>query len=320
MTTRVYLDTNHWIKLAQVANGKENDPELIEVYKKIKKLSNSGETVFPISFSHLEDIMIRKDDESRNKLIDFIMSICNGYVLQPYTFYVQDEVINAACHRLNKPSIFDIKSLILGRGILYLVSRGYEITWNKEVADIPEELIQQMKEESDKPETMASFLKDDKMAEKFRRERTMIDDAAKNMEINRKGKMKMDKKDRFNHSIAYFLYDIVSPAIAKFLVGAPKELKSQIFPKDAKSMEKFLEDMPATNISFRLTYGRDEWYERAVQPNDIADINHLAGAIPYCDIVVTEKTFGSLCQQLGLDKKYGCTVLRSLKELKKILE
>ena len=103
-------------------------------------------------------------------------------------------------------------------------------------------------------------------------------------------------------------------------MGVPEELKAQIFPTDSESMEKFLKDMPSTNISFRLTYGRDEWYEREVEPNDIADINHLAGAIPYCDIVVTEKAFGSLCQQLGLDKKYDCIVLRSLKDLNKILE
>jgi len=109
------------------------------------------------------------------------------------------------------------------------------------------------------------------------------------------------------------------PPLAKFLVGAPEDLKQKIIPNGAESMEEFFEDMPATNVSFRLTYARDELFERKVQPNDIADINHLAGAIPYCDIVVTEKTFGSMAQKLGLDKKYGCTVLRSLKELNKMI-
>jgi len=312
---RIYLDTKDWITLARVENGLETDYGLIEVLQKIKKLSESGEVVFPISFSHLEDIMIRKDDESRNKLIDFIMSISKGYVLQPYTFHMQEEVVNAACHRLGYPSVYDIKSKILYKGLPFILSTGYEIT----AKNVPEELIKKMKEEAEKPETMSKFLKDGEFSEYFRKDRKIIDGAAQNMEKNRKEKMKIDKEKRFNEAIAHYIYDIICPHLAKFLIGATKEQKDQIIPKDKKSMEKFLEDMPATNVSFRLTYGRDEWYEREVQPNDIADINHLAGAIPYCDIVVTEKTFGSLSQQLGLDKKYGCIVLRSLKELNKII-
>lgn len=312
---RIYLDTKDWIFLARVENGLETDSELTEILQKIKKLSESGEAVFPISFSHLEDIMIRNDDESRNKLIDFIMSISKGHVLQPYIFRMQEEVINAACHRLGYPSVYDIKSKILSKGLPFILSTGYEIT----AKNVPEELIKKMKEEAEKPETMSKFLKDGEFSEYFREDRKIIDDAAQNMEKIRKEKMKIDKEKRFNESIAHYIYDIIAPHLAKFLIGATKEQKDQIIPKDKKSMEKFLEDMPATNVSFRLTYGRDEWYERKVQPNDIADINHLAGAIPYCDIVVTEKAFGSLSQQLGLDKKYGCTVLRSLKELNKII-
>ena len=97
---RIYLDTKDWIYLAQVHNGLEKDLELIEVYEKIKNLSGSGADIFPISFSHLTDIMIRKDDDSRNRLIDFIVLISKGYVLQPYTFYIQYEVVNASMSQI----------------------------------------------------------------------------------------------------------------------------------------------------------------------------------------------------------------------------
>ena len=316
---RIYLDTKDWIYLAQVRNGLKKDLELVEVYEKIKNLSESGDAIFPISFFHLTDIMMRQDDDSRNRLIDFIVLISKGYVLQPYTFYISSEVVNASYHRLNFLSRHDIKSLILGKGLSYFVSRGYEISLNKDAVDNPEKLIQKLKEESDKPESMAKFLKEGTTAEKFQKDRIIFDKAAKRMDEFRKEKMKMEKHERFKHSIAYFLYEIISPPLTKFLSARTSELKNKIIPKDAESMEKFLEDMPATNVSFRLTYGRDAWYEREVQPNDIADIGHLAGAIPYCDIVVTEKAFGSLCKQQGLDKKYDCTVVNSLKELNKII-
>ena len=193
---RIYLDTKDWIYLAQVHNGLEKDLELIEVYEKIKNLSGAGADIFPISFSHLTDIMIRKDDDSRNRLIDFIVLISKGYVLQPYTFYIQYEVVNASCHRLSFPSRYDIKSLILGKGISYLVSRGYEISLNKDVVDNPEELIQKLKEEADKPESMAKFLKEGTTAEKFQKDRIIFDETAKRMDEFRKEKMKMKMKNK----------------------------------------------------------------------------------------------------------------------------
>jgi len=215
-TKRIHLDTKDWITLVKVDQGIETDPELVEVYEKIKKLSDSGDAIFPISFMHLEDIMIRKDDESRNKLIDLIMEISKGYVLKPYTFFIQDEVINAACHRLGKQSMIDIKSTILGKGISHIVSkRGMKITWNKEKVDLPDDLVKEMKELADKPEAMKQFLKDGGLAEQFRQDRSIVDEAAKQMEKNRQEKMKLDKKDRFNQAIGYFLYDVVSPPTSK---------------------------------------------------------------------------------------------------------
>lgn len=316
---RIYLDTNDWIYLSQVHYGFPKDPELIEVYQKIKKLSDSGEAIFPISFSHLEDIMIRKDDASRNRLIDLIMDISKGNVLEPYIFHIQDEVVNAVAHRLGKITPIDIKSNILSNGIVHVMSRGINITWNKSKGDIPDELIQKLKEEANKPESMTKLLKEGGMAEYFQQDRTILDEAAKNMEKNRQEKLKLKKEERYDQAAAHFIYDIISPHLASLLITSDDEMKKKVVPQDKESMEKFLEDMPSTNISFRLTYARDEWYGREVQPNDIADINHLAGGVAYCDIVVTERAFGSLCKQQKLDKKYGCIVLNSLKDLNKIL-
>ena len=316
---RIYLDTKDWIYLSQVYYELETDSELVEVYQKIRKLSDSDEAIFPISFSHLEDILIRNDDASRNRLIDVIMEISKGYVLEPYTYHIRDEVRNAVAHRLGKISTRDIKSNILSQGLLHIVSKGMKITWNNDVADIPDEVIQKIKDEANTPEWMAKVLKDSKSISFFQENRNIVDKVAKIMDKNRLEKLKLGKEDRYSKAIVQYLFDIVGPQLDSILETPSKEMIKRVIPQDKESMEKFLEDMPSTNISFRLTYGRDEWYEREVKPNDIADVNHLAVGIAYCDIVVTEKAFGNLAKELRLDKKYGCTVVRSLKELNKII-
>lgn len=317
---RIYLDTRDWIILARVANGKETDPELVEVYQKIKKLSDSGHAIFPISLFHLEDMMVNSKEEQRKKLVEFMVSISKGWVLQPYNLNIDKEVTNATLHRMGKDSYYDIKSEILSKGLPYFVSTGYEITWNKSKSkSLPEDFEQKLRKEIDKPESMAKILKDYIFSKRFKEGRKLYIEAAQEMEKNRLQKMKMEKKTRYNVAVANYIDSVIGPRLGKILVGTSRETKDIAIPKTREEMEKFLEDMPAINIVFRLTYGRDEFWGRTVQTNDITDINHLAVSVPYCDIVVMEKTFASLCQKLGLDKKYGSTVLRSLKDLNKII-
>ncbi|AJM91720.1 hypothetical protein NPIRD3C_0506 [Nitrosopumilus piranensis] len=51
----------------------------------------------------------------------------------------------------------------------------------------------------------------------------------------------------------------------------------------------------------------------------MVDINHLSGAIPYCDIVVVEKMFANLSKKQKLDKKYNCIICNSLQELDQVM-
>lgn len=315
---RIYLDTNQWITLARVVNGSEKDSELVEVYQKMKKLSDSGEAIFPISFFHLEDMMVHQNKERREKLIDFMVTISKGWVIRPYNFLIYEEVSNAVLSRLGVRSFYDIRKQMIAKGLAHMISSGYEITWNKSVK-VPENFEQRLKEATDSPETMAKLLKSDGMTLHFQQGRKLYIDNADKMEQNRLKNQKMEKNQRYNTAIGEYIYNVVGNELEKFLGKAKPDIIRKAIPQTRTEMEEFLESMPATNIVFRLTYGRDEFYNRQVQSNDTTDINHLSGAIPYCDIVVMERMFASLSQQLKLDKKYGCTVLSSLKELNKII-
>ncbi|WP_268543673.1 hypothetical protein [Candidatus Nitrosotenuis cloacae] len=315
---RIYLDTNQWITLARVVNGSETDPDLIEVYQKIKKLSDSEEAIFPISFFHLEDMMIHKNKDRLEGLIDFMVTISRGWVIRPYNLLMYEEISNAALHRLGRQSFYDIRSKMIARGLPHAISTGYEITWNKS-AKVPENFEQKLKEITESPESTSKLLKSNGMSNHFQQGRKLYIDTAKKMEESRTKNLMLKNEERYNAAIADYIYNIVGELLEKFLSGATQDVIGKVIPKTKSEMEAFLEDMPATNIVFRLTYGRDGFYQREIQTNDITDVNHLSGAIPYCDIVVMERMFASLSQQLKLDKKYGCTVLRSLKELNKMI-
>ena len=104
MTKRVYLDTNHWIKLAQIANGKENDPGYKKIYEKIRLFSNSGEIIFPISMFHIHELVKYPNQKKREDVIDLLVDISKGWFLQPVTLFFDKEIENAIRHRLKQDS------------------------------------------------------------------------------------------------------------------------------------------------------------------------------------------------------------------------
>ena len=58
MVRRIFLDSRFWIALAEVHYGKEDDVQKIQAYKKIKKVSDSGECIFPFSMFKMQLICV----------------------------------------------------------------------------------------------------------------------------------------------------------------------------------------------------------------------------------------------------------------------
>ena len=63
MCKRIYLDTNHWIKLFSIEQGKENDEELKKIFIAIKKLTKSDDIRILFSAFMLHEIWKHSDKE-----------------------------------------------------------------------------------------------------------------------------------------------------------------------------------------------------------------------------------------------------------------
>ena len=73
--------------------------------------------------------------------------------------------------------------------------------------------------------------------------------------------------------------------------------------------------MPSFDVAVTLktSYHRDanhQWTN-----NDIHDIHAIAGTLPYCDIVVSDKAVISHVMRTGLSERLSTTVLASLSDL-----
>ena len=84
-------------------------------------------------------------------------------------------------------------------------------------------------------------------------------------------------------------------------------------------MTPTLMSCPSIDAWLTLAVWRDFDWDRAVTGNDFRDQAFLSVAVPYCDVVVTERYFGGLVERSGLAGRHGVRVLTRLEDLPALL-
>ena len=81
----------------------------------------------------------------------------------------------------------------------------------------------------------------------------------------------------------------------------------------------FFADVPTLDVETELAVARNEDWNKGIHTNDSDDIAFLSVAIPYCDIVVTEKYWRHRVKTAKLNKKYETIILDDLLDLERYL-
>jgi hypothetical protein len=78
---------------------------------------------------------------------------------------------------------------------------------------------------------------------------------------------------------------------------------------------QFFQSMPTSYCLVELLFYRNMQSQRMVDPNDLNDIMSLSIALPYTDVVVTEKIWHTAILQTKLDRLRPTRVLRTPSQL-----
>ncbi len=84
---------------------------------------------------------------------------------------------------------------------------------------------------------------------------------------------------------------------------------------DQEGARKFVRAMPSTEVSIELKTAWHRNRDKTWSANDIYDIDAMALAVPYCDIVVTEKACHHALTTARLGERMHTALLRNLLEL-----
>ena len=323
MTQRIYLDTNHWIKLLTIKQGRENDNQLKEFFVTLKELTQSNKICVLFSIFTLLEIYRYHNKIKQNELIDLMLDVSKSRVLKPYNIFHKKEIEDATAYVAQHQHIHDIRSEILGRGLDVFglsfedfFARNPILSSQINVGDY-ESLKKYYHTLSENSEVVKQVLKDPSatiMAQKSLEDcKSIINDMNKHRAQN----SAMSNDLFFRYSKARYLISLELPLV-RFMMSKGITVQ-QIFSSKEKT-ELFSKHLNSLNVNFVLTLERDVGTKKQFSHNDFFDIAHLSGSIPYCDVVVTDGMFAHLCKRKKLNKTYDCCIFSDLKSLSAYLE
>lgn len=245
--------------------------------------------------------------------------ISKCYTVTPYWDKLRElEIKNLILKELDKPPI-NVRSYFIGKGFSHLIGKIPTIKSNSINPEKLIELNQKLQSALNNPEIFLELA--NKFSNDSKKDRVT---AVQKFEIIRK-RLNQHKDNQYRRKV--FLWEnivaTILPKLNLFLadMNLPLTFGQKIVEKilDKYDADDILSNIPTALCEFTLMFQRDQQSSRIIQVNDVYDIWHLTLAIPYSDIVVTEKMWATISRNTALDKKCNTVILSSINDLIKFL-
>lgn len=312
----VYLDQKAWINLARSYYNKTEDKSLKKALHVVLRSVESDKALFPLSHVHLTETLCHLTYSKRKKLVEFMIKVSKGNTILPFTKITKLEIHQAVLKKLGFKTS-NLRHRVMGKGIPHLYNSRTQLKKsNPNTPDLSQEREQAIIETLSSVETLRFALNQD-IAEDYKAGRIIEEEVLNQIEENRaKDNLIADIDLRYRIAATRFFINHIIPELERISIKhriSVDKIFSGISTKE--DIERFFQSIPTAYVLFSLIFRRDIQKHRRVQKNDSNDIAFLTIAIPYCDIIVTEKFWVNLVKQSKLDKLYDTKILSSIKDL-----
>jgi hypothetical protein len=316
----IYLDQNKWIDLARAYYDTDRGKRFRGILDRIQEGTSNQTIVCPLSSEHVFETSKTRNPAKRKRLAVVMSEISHGVTISPQSTIRRWEFAHALGKTFQKtypniPSAFGIGiPFALGKEFIVRDESGNRVL-------MPEKFHLEVNELLASSETMISFLVGNnneatnlKALEQYNKSQAEF---VRRVESFRE---KSKQHGKVTHRRSY---------IANLTIAIQDELIEALKLYD-KTMDDFLdlgrdgitsiyENCPTVDIEIALAVSRNEQWDKKVKANDSVDIAFLTIAIPCCDVIVTEKFWGTLARQKKLHQKYRTLLFGDLNELENIL-
>ena len=293
----VYLDTYNWIDLAEGKHRDTVDFLGMAVQKKTIRL--------PLSFFHCVEIMKGHYRESRDHVWRFAVSLsrCAGLLVRQH---IEPDLIEEAVSRVFRvPRVANQVDPYTDSG-LFGLPFGNDFPLTEACLHTPDGWIRFWLE-------MPPNIRDKIYSGLKEHEGSFIE---------RRNKLKTSWRN-YDYGMRKRAY------AACFLLNYQRSYRNaldkigrSLNDIEALPMEQrisLVTEVPPWDVEVALATQHQQQWDRPEEENDICDISHLCMAVPYCDVLVTERYWVDKLRREKMDKKYNTRLLSDISGLPTVL-
>jgi hypothetical protein len=340
----VYLDFNHWIYLAKAAVGTTHGKAYESALERCRAARADGRAIFPLSAAHYMEMASIQDPAQRLDVAGVMAELSDFQVIVNRTVVARLELDAVLTHYVSPPAtpLSKVELLGMGSGPAFGMVGGLRIV-DDQGNDITEQIRQEHGIEFDV--TMADITR--------RFERQVLegpedsevpalrargwDPTVTRRVAQQRADQEADLQARLASSAEYAKWSR-GERLRDVVLGREVWLELREFLDEALALRgrpltevvgdepgkvpahALVRAMPSSEVATVLKTEDHRNRDKRWQPNDIFDIDALALAVPYCDVVVTERHRCHVLRTARMNTRMSTTVLSSLNDLSSYLD
>ncbi len=309
----LFLDQNKWIELARGVKSPDEFPKQYAVVEALVSEAKAGNIIVPLTTSNLYETQKIARGERRDQLAWVQSTLSQGRVFRGRHKRLEVEIIGV----LRKACGLEIGQLAEQ---WFLSNIFFEAQAEKDDPRTPRisaAVIQAI--EADPPRRMYDYLAGiDEQTRSVAVSRFSAGSAGVLEGIEKRRALvaseSMDfRKRAYSARLMIDELDLINSFVEK--ADLPKSVWNSVIQDTIRNV---VEESPTYFIEREIGV-RIEAQSRAIQENDLRDMQSFCAVMAYADIVTAENLFSNLALQAGLHKKYGTQIVPNLFELPKAL-
>ncbi len=337
MPISIYLDQLHWIHLAQAHTRHKSGEQYYEVYQYLLEQREADKIFCPLSLTHYMELSATGNYRQRTDVATVMAELSQFRTIASMSVLRHAEIEQALHKHFGKPED-PMQTQPFGSGVSFAangVNRAMKLhsksssieslatamggieklrEFERTATDLAEFEVLRGPHESQVQELREKYGYAPESAEEVARRR-----AAQEEELAQKLIADPSQRRNLDSIVAarYLMWELrepLMPALTK--IGMTLD---GFLAVGREGIMQFVYDIPTAHVLAAFTKANLKNLNRTWKKNDIHDMDALTVAIPYCDVVVTEKHAYTQMLNAGMEQKYNTKILRNIEDLPNVL-
>jgi hypothetical protein len=341
----VYLDQNKWIELARARHGSASDSSVLKVLAMLQDAVSAGRVVLPLSGTHYLETWHRTSWSSRHDLARTMRDLSQYTTLAPPYHLLCLEVEGLLLRHFRGPececTATDVRQQLLGRGVNHAFNSPTGRMRLVEAIATPDS-------EEGPPVRHTGALRAIHRAQELPNqayEWWSLAGSADSLsypdfEVRSEHRLGLERVERENElatriaSDSYLRHRLDDYLVAEELASAIPYINHVAYWHGAATghlIDRWmnvgpefghllLDLLPTRLCVFHMRRSKHRNPQWKWHQHDGTDLAALSSAVPYCDIVVTERQWAHVLRSADLGARFGTTVCSRLVDLVPILD